>query len=101
MDIVYSTDQVQDKVYVHEGEQAGDTVPQTASIKAHPATPHLPRPYGNGFPRKDGEPQDILYCFALPNTVYSEITLFSRLLAQHVDFLMFSTQYIDLTLVVI
>src|SRR6266567_1421738 len=48
-------------VYLHQGERAGHTVPQTASIKAHlygnreratikaiPATLHHPRPYGNG-----------------------------------------------------
>ncbi len=34
---------------------AGHTVPQTASIKAHPTAPLLPRPYGT-FPRMDGEP---------------------------------------------
>src|SRR5260370_24191809 len=33
--------------------------------------------------------------FSLPNTVYSERTSFARLLAQHVDFLIFLTQYID------
>jgi len=35
-----------------KGHEAGI---RRATIKAHPATPHHPRPYGT-FPRMDGEP---------------------------------------------
>ncbi len=32
---------------------------ERATIKAHPATPHLPRPYGNGIPPEWDSPGGI------------------------------------------
>src|SRR5712691_7084547 len=41
---------------------------ERATIKAHPSTPHHPRPYGKRIsPRKDGEPADRAFCVGDPN----------------------------------
>jgi hypothetical protein len=46
-------------------------IPKRATIKAHPATPHLPRPYGD-IPRKDGDPTMISTSYAFYDIIAME-----------------------------